>query len=340
MKRRPANLHDVAKLAGVSIATVSRTLTRPDIVKESTLRNVRGAAEKLGYVVQGAGRALSSRRTYTIGAIFPSLNEGIFANTASALQKTLGENGYMLLLACNEFSFKEELKLTRMLLERGVDGLVFVGLERDPAIFRLIDSFHIPYVFTWAFDYARRFHCVGFDNRRAGTLVTNHLVELGHREFGVITAYTRHNERQRERLAGICQVLESHGIVLPPERIVETRFSFQAGRDGVQELSRHHSLPTAIICSNDMMAVGAIAECRKMGLTVPSDISISGFENQDIASNVTPEITTVGWSGTDLGSIAAEMILSRIADKPISMQVEIPVDLIVRSTTAPPLHSR
>ena len=334
MKRRPANLHDVARLAHVSIATVSRTLSRPDLVKESTLHRVREAVDKLGYVVQGAGRALSLRHTHTIGAIFPSLNEGIFANTASALQKTLSENQYMLLLACSEFSFREELKLTRMLLERGVDGIVFVGLEHDPTIFHLIDSSHVPYVFTWAFDYARRFFCVGFNDRRAGSIMAEHVVGLGHREIGIITAYTRRNERQRERLAGMRQVLDGHGIALPPERIIEVRFSFQAGRDGARELFRRDSPPTAIICSNDVMAVGAMAECHEMGLSVPSDISISGFENQGISSNVVPQLTTVGWSGHDLGRVAAEMLLSRIAGLPTAMQVEVPVELIVRGTTA------
>ena len=336
-KKRPATLHDVARLAHVSIATVSRTLTRPDLVKDSTVRTVLEAIDKLGYFVQGAGRALSLNRTSTIGAIFPSLNEGIFANTASELQKTLGEKQYMLVLACNEFSFQEELKLTRMLLESGVDGLVFVGLEHDPGIFKLIDASHIPCVFTWAFDHAHRFYCVGFDDRRAGSIMAEYVAGLGHDRIGVITAYTRHNERQRERLAGMRHALHDHGVALLPEHVIECKFSFQAGRDGARELLRQTLRPTAIICSNDVMAIGAMAECQEMGLSIPGDISIAGFENQGISSNVIPQLTTVGWSGHDLGRIAGEMVLSRIAGSaPPAMQVEVPVELIVRGTTAPP----
>lgn len=338
MNRRLADLRDVANLAQVSVATASRALNHPHLVKDTTRLSVLEAADKLGYVVHGAGRALSSRRTRTVGAVLPSLDNAIFSHTAQSLQKTLGEYGYMLLIACNEFSLDEEIKLTKMLLERGVDGLVFTGLEHEPDLFSLVKNFQIPYVLTWAFDETDRHPCVGFNSRKSGMIIAEHLTRLGHREFGVITAFMRGNERQRDRVDGIRQYLESREIPLPQTRIVETSFSLQNGRAAAKKLMRDGDPPTAIICGNDVLAVGAIAELRDMGYAVPEDISITGCENLDISSHISPPLTTIGWCGHDLGRFAADCIVSQIQNRSWKMQIEVPLELFVRETTAPPRY--
>lgn len=336
-KRPSASLRDVARLAGCSISTSSRALTQPHLVREETVKAVQHAAKKLGYIPHAAGRALSSRRTRTVGAVLPTLDNAIFANTAYALQKRLGEHEYMLLLACSDFSLENELKVARMLLERGVDGLVLTGLEHDPALLALLEAAGVPFVFTWAFDESLRYDCVGFDNRKAGALMANHIAQLGHAKIAVISAYTRHNERQRERLNGIKAALDSRGIELPEERIIESEFSYRSGREGVRKLLVYDDTPTAIICTNDVIAIGAMAECQEMGLRIPADISISGFEDLQIASNVVPALTTVRWSQHALGTHAADLILARLAsDGGMPRQIEVPLDLIVRDTTAPP----
>lgn len=339
-KRHSAGLRDVARLAEVSISTCSRALTQPHLVRRDTVIAVQRAAKKLGYIPQAAGRALSSKRTRTVGAVLPSLDNAIFANTAYALQKTLGEQEYMLLLACHDFSLETETKVARMLLERGVDGLVLTGLEHDAALFALLESAGVPFVFTWAFDESLRYSCVGFDNRKAGALMANHIVQLGHARVAVISAYTRHNERQRERVNGIRVTLEARGIELPAERLIESEFSYRSGREGIRKLLVYGDIPTAVICTNDVIAIGAMAECQERGLRIPQDISIAGFEDLEIASNVVPGLTTVRWSQHALGRHAAEMILTLLkSENAMPRQIEVPLDLIVRDTTAPPRSS-
>ena len=334
---RPARLRDVAKLARVSVSTASRALSSPHLVSEATASKVRVVAAKLGYIAQGAGRALSSRRTKTIGVVFPDLDNAIFAITAHALQKKLAEHGYMLILACSGYSRETELSLTRMLLERGIDGIVLTGAEHHPELLPMLENAGVPAVFTWAFDPGNQVACIGFDNYKAGWLIATHMAQLGHKKIAAIAAYTTHTERYRERLRGIREALQAKGIDLPDELIVQSQLAYQTGREGVRKLFAYSDPPTALICSNDIIATGAIAECHDMGLRVPADVSISGFEDLAIASHVRPALTTVRWSQNDLGRLAGEAILAQLATPGApAAHVEIPVELIVRDTTTAP----
>lgn len=333
---RAARLADVARLARVSTATVSRTLTQPDKVKPATAARILQAVQALGYVTHGAARALASRRTHTIGAVIPTLDNAIFANTAHALQKALDDAGYTLLLACHEFDADIEARVTRALIERGVDGLVLLGATHHPAVLRMLDTQRVPYILTWALDPSGRHPCVGFDNRAAGVSITRHLLDLGHREVAMISGVIAGNERAFERLEGVRQALAQRGLSLPAERIVQKPYTLSAGREGVRELLRVRPRPTAILCGNDVLAIGALAECQAAGLAVPREISVTGFDDLEIAAVVTPPLTTVHFPTAELGSSAARNLLARLAGKPFEMRTELPVELVVRASTAPP----
>ena len=333
---RAATLADVARLARVSTATVSRALSLPHKVKPRTLLRVQQAVQTLGYVAHGAARALASRRTRTIGAVIPTLDNAIFANTTHALQKTLGEAGYTLLLATHEFDAAVEVRATRALIERGIDGLVLLGTSHDAAIFRMIEMNRIPYVLTWALDGSGVHPCVGFDNRTAAAQLAGYLLGIGHREFAMIAGNTAHNERARERVEGVHQALAAKGMRLPAHRLVEKPFTPGAGREGLREVTRAAPRPTAVICGNDILALGASAECQALGIAVPQHISITGFDDMEIASLVTPGLTTVRFPTAELGVYAAQHLLHKLAGKAVALRRELPVELIVRGTTAAP----
>jgi LacI family transcriptional regulator len=336
--RKTAKLADVARLAGVSTATVSRALTQPDKVKSATAARIRQAVQALGYVAHGAARALASRRTRTIGAVIPTLDNAIFAHTAHALQKTLDDAGYTLLLASHEFDAEVEARLTRALIERGVDGLVLLGATHQPGVLQMIDLHQIPYVLTWALDAAGRHPCIGFDNRAAGVVIARHLLDLGHRELAMISGITAGNERATERLEGVRQALAARGISLPPGRVVEKPYTLTAGREGLREILRGSPRPTAVICGNDVLAIGALAECQAQGLAVPREISVTGFDDLEMAAVVTPALTTVHFPTAELGSLAGQYLLARLAGRPVERRTELPVELVVRASTAPPLR--
>jgi len=333
---RAARLSDVARLARVSTATVSRALTCPGKVKPATAERIRQAVQALGYVAHGAARALASRRTRTIGAVIPTLDNAIFANTVHALQKALDEAGYTLLLASHEFDAGVEARVTEALVERGVDGLVLLGATHHPSVLRMLDTHQIPYVLTWALDASGRHPCVGFDNRAAAIRIARHLIELGHREFAMISGITAGNERAAERLEGVRQALSAAGAALPPARVVEKPYTLSAGREGLREVLRAAPRPTAVICGNDVLAIGALAECRAQGLAVPRDLSLTGFDDLEMSAVVTPGLTTIHFPTADLGSVAAQHLLARLGGKAYEMRTELPVELVVRASTAPP----
>jgi len=337
---KTVKLADVARLARVSPATVSRALTRPEKVKATTAARIRQAVQALGYVAHGAARALASRRTRTIGAVIPTLDNAIFANTVHALQKTLDESGYTLLLASHEFDADVEARVTRTLIERGVDGLVLLGTLHHPSVFRMIDAHQVPYVLTWALDPSGRHPCIGFDNRAAAIRITRHLLELGHRDFAMIAGIAEGNERARERVEGVRDALARSGLALGPGRLVEKPFSLAGGRDGMRELLQNAPRPTAVICGNDVLAIGALAECQALGLTVPGELSLTGFDDMEIAAAISPGLTTVHFPAAELGGYAAQHLIARLAGEPFDARVELPVDLVVRGSTAPPRQVR
>ena len=205
---RKATINDVAATTGVSIATVSRALSKPDIVAPETRLVIQKAVKKLGYVVNGRARALSSKRSWTIGAVIPSLENAIFANTTYALQKTLGDEGYMLLVACSEYDLNYEVALVRGFIERGVVGLILVGAIHHQETEELLKRFKIPYVFTWAYEETGKLPIVGFNHRDATLKVTRHLLDLGHQKFGVISTPTTGNANALSRLHGVLYALK------------------------------------------------------------------------------------------------------------------------------------
>jgi len=333
---KTAKLSDVARLSRVSTATVSRALSLPHKVKPATAARINQAVETLGYVAHGAARALASRRTRTIGAVIPTLDNAIFAKTVQALQRTLEEAGYMLLVASHEFDAAVEARVTRTLVERGVDALVLLGTTHHHGLLRMLDLHRLPYVLTWALDESGRLPCVGVDNRAAGLCIARYLLELGHRDIAMISGITEGNERARERQEGVRAALAAHGLALPPQRVVEKPYALAAGREGLRELLAGGSAPSAVICGNDVLAIGALAECHDRGIAVPGRISVAGFDDMEIAAAVTPGLTTLRFPAADLGALAARHLLARLAGRDVERRKELPVELVVRGSTAPP----
>lgn len=336
MERRPnPRLADVARAAGVSLATASRALSEPDLVRAGTRARVREAADLLGYVPHGAARALATRRSRTIGAVFPPVDNPIFAQATEALARELSAAGYTLLLASHDYSPEAELAAARALIERGVDGMVLVGLDRDPALYRMLEQASVPYEITWSIDPEGRHPCVGLGHRLASARITQHLLDLGHTQFAVIAGVTAHNDRARDRLAGVREALGARGIALPPERVVEAPFAVARGRAACARLLDAAPGFTALVCGNDPLAVGALLECAARGIAVPAALSITGFDDIDLAGELAPGLTTVRVPSAQIGRRAGTRLLARLAGEPVPRIEEVPAPLALRGTSGP-----
>lgn len=331
---------DVARLAGVSTATVSRCLNSPDQVDADTQRLVREAVSKLRYVPHGAARALRSARSHMVGAVVPSFEYALYARTTSAMQAVLDERGYSLVLAEHHYDLAAELRTTGQLIRRGVDAFVFVGVDHDPALFALLESYGRPYVLTWGVDPMRRHPSIGFDNRAATFAIAQHLIGLGHRRFGLLSATTAGNDRATERGAGLRAALAQAGLSLD-ERCAE----YGPIDLGAAAAMMHRILalpeglrPTAVVGTNDIFAVGAMVACRAEGLGIPQDISIVGCDNTDLGATQTPALTSIRTPIVEIGRAAARQVIARLQGEPWSAFETLPFELVARGSTAPPSH--
>ena len=325
-------LEEVARLAGVSTATVSRVLSKPDVVRSNTKEQVMAAVRQLDYQPDAAARALASGRTHTVGCVIPTLDHAIFARSTQAMQTTLAQAGYQLLVASHEYDPATEFEVVRALQQRGVDSLVLVGTDHAPRLWKALSVWRKPTLLTWSCD--PRLPSLGFDNAGAARMATQHLLGLGHRRIGVISGLTAHNDRARSRIDGVRQALTQLKLTLPPSLVTEQAFNLEGGRLGLRKLMSAQQPPTAIFCGNDLLAVGALLEAQRMNLKVPEQLSICGIDNLEIAEAINPGLTTVSLPTQDLGRIAAQYMLSAISGEVIAAQSLLPFELVVRGSTA------
>jgi LacI family transcriptional regulator len=324
-------IEDVARVAGVSTATVSRVLSKPEVVRASTREQVMAAVRELDYQPDASARALASGRTHTVGCVIPTLDHAIFARSTQTLQTTLAGAGYQLLVASHDYDPAIELQVVRVLQQRGVDAMVLVGSDHAPGLWKSLRTWGKPTLLTWSCD--PRLPSIGFDNEAAGRMATEHLLSLGHRRIGVISGLTSHNDRARSRIEGVRQALKQAGLKLAPSLLTEQPFNPNGGRVGLHALMQARQPPTAIFCGNDLLAIGALLEAQRMGLKVPRQLSICGVDNHELSEAINPGLTTISLPTQDLGRITADSVLAALAGKAIAAQSLLPFELVVRGST-------
>ncbi|MEO3475727.1 substrate-binding domain-containing protein [Roseomonas sp. CAU 1739] len=331
------SIRHVAAAAGVSVATVSRALNMPDRVSPELRGRVDAAARELGYLANGAARALASRRTGAMGAVVPTLDNAIFATCMDAFQRRLdAAHGMSLLVASAGYDPALETRGLRSLLQRGVDGILLVGAAHEPETWSLLPA-EMPTVITWthhAEGCARP--CIGFDNAAAAARMTRHLLELGHRRIAMIAGVARGNDRAAARIAGVRAALAEAGLGLEPPLLAERAYSVADGHAAMTALLALDPRPTAVICGNDHLAFGAVAAARARGLSVPADISVTGFDDLEFPAHGDPPLTTVHVPAAEMGRRAADHLAALAAGEVPPLPPELEAPIMLRGTTAPP----
>lgn len=338
-----AKLADVAHLAKVSLATASRSLNQPDMVRPEIRERVLVAVQMLGYRPDRMAKALSSGRSHTVGAVVPTLGNAIFADGVEALQERLGERGYTLLLAHSQYQPDREFLQVRAMIEHGVDGLILVGDAFAAETMLMIRSHNVAAVTTYVCTSRNGLPAIGIDNRRASYEATRYLLGLGHQEFAVIANTGLPNDRSQARMEGVLQAIAEEGIRLASSRIVEaSQPTIANGREAFDRLRKAHPNVTAYLCTTDAMAVGAVAEARRAGLRVPQDISVVGFDDVEIAAEIDPPLTTIRVPTVEIGTLAADHLIGLIEGITPPMSTMLDASLVIRGSTAaaPSLKAR
>ena len=334
--RRPSpTVADVAHAAGVSTATVSRALNLPDQVRPALRAKVEKAIERLGYVPHAGARALSLNRSGTFGAVIPTIDNAIFAHGVQAFQRRISAQGLQLLLAFTDYRAEEELAQTLNLVHRGVDAIALVGTSQRRDLLERLARRGLPWAHIGSFPAPPGGACFGFRNRRAIGTAVRHLLELGHRKIAMLAGVGRGNDRARDRILGVRQVLRQAGLDLPASRLAESIYAIEPARAATAQLLAARPAPTAILCGNDVLAWAVMLEAASRGLSIPRDLSVIGFDDLPLSRHWQPALTTVQVPIDRMWELAADHLIERVKDPSLApASVEIPIQLVVRGSTA------
>lgn len=331
-----ASLRDVAKRAGVSVATASRVASGSAAVRPETRDRVERAMRDLLYVPPGRVEPSGA-----IGLLVPEFGNPVFAALAEAMEMHAAEAGLATILCNTHGSAQRELDYVRMLLERQVDGMAFIAGEvtddrGEHAHYRQLLARGARMVFVNGFSEELEVTYIGVDERAAGRIATEHLIKLGHERIGFV-AGSPHAFPTREKSIGQQDALRAAG--LPAAAVAHSEFGVQGGRAALRQLVGHHDgdRPTGVICSSDLMAIGAMQEAAALGLRVPEDISIVGFDGIDAATWTQPPLTTIEQPLDEIARTAVAALRAQV-DRPHERQPSYVFRPKLREggTTAPP----
>lgn len=337
MKPKTIGIRDVAQRAAVSIATVSRALNNPGSVRAELRARIDAAASELGYIPDAAARALSSRRTRTIGAVIPTVDNAMFARGVEALQRYLSLKDYLLLLATSGYEPEVEHRQAQNMISRGVDGLILRGDVHTEGLRRLLATQRIPFVNVGVYHPDRPSACVGANNELAAYRACRHLIGLGHRRIGMVAALARHNDRASARVQGVQRALAEAGLALEPRWMVEVPYHLDDARQAARTLlpPTPADRPTALICGNDVIAYGVLLEAERRGLHVPQDLSVMGFDDLEWSRHLRPSLTTMHLPTDEVWTRAGEYLVNTLAGQPATLHHEVEASLVVRESTGP-----
>ena len=323
-------LADVAQRAGVSTATVSRCLNAPDLVVPETRARVLAAVDALGYAPNHSARALAARRTNTVGAVIPTMENAIFARGLQAFQEALGQQRSTLLVASSAYRATLEAEQIRTLVARGADALLLIGYHRAPELYAFLARRAVPALVAWSYDATNPQPAIGFDNRRAMAQLVDAVLDRGHRRLGMISAPTADNDRARERVAGVRHAMAAAGLAAERLTLIETPYGIETGGAALHEILAQAPDTTAVVCGNDVLAVGALRAAKALGRRVPEDLSITGFDDIELAELTEPALATVHVPHREMGRRAAAMLLGGVAGAAPLTSVELPTRLCLR----------
>ncbi|MCY1203985.1 substrate-binding domain-containing protein [Achromobacter veterisilvae] len=322
---------EVARKAGVSPATVSRAFNQPDIVHPDTLAHIRNVAKRAGFRPNRVGRSLRSGSTRTIGLILPTLSNPVFAECFEGAERRARESGYSVMLTATGYDPAVESAAVQGLMDHQVDGLILTVADvAKSATLDDLDSAGIPYVLVYNESAAHPYASV--DNRAAASDMVAHLAALGHRRIALVTGPLTASDRARRRLAGARACAKKLGL----DAVQHISMSSHTGSDAdaLKAALRGKQAPTALFCSNDLLATAVIADLVALGLSVPADISVCGFDGMRFGALLTPPLTTVAQPSDGIGVAACSNLLAQIHGHPPQSD-RLPHCIVVGGTAAP-----
>lgn len=341
----PVTVKDIAKKAGVSHSTVSRALHSNPLISDETTERIRQIAVQMGYLPSAAARALKTNRSRVLGVVLSSLDDPFFSEILHGIEEPVQGSGYSLFIASADRDPARERKIVQDMVEHRVDGVIICSTSFSSEQSAQLLQYGAPLVVVnnqAAEDFRYSIYHDDVDGSRQ---ITRHLVELGHKRIGYI-GNSASGRTTLDRLTGFRHEMESTGLVIPPEYLYEAAGGDPGnGISAAQYILGLPNRPTALVCYNDMLAIGVLKSLRQAGISVPEDISITGFDNIIFSAYTNPPLTTLDQPKRFIGAEAARLLLELLNSSPtheFSNQKNVRIlkgQLLIRESTAPPAIS-
>ncbi len=335
-------IKDVAKQAGVSYATVSRALNNKSVVKSETRKNILNIARELNYRPNAIARGLVKKRTYSIGLIIPDITNPFFPEVASGVEDRANESGYSVFLCNTNWERNREIRYIYLLFEKRVDGIIIAPVSNSKKVdcFKGVLNKDIPVVYLSNTPQDGEYNSVIIDNVRGAFLATKHLIESGYKEIGFIGAPDESLSID-ERLEGYKLAFKEYGMEINNKYIKFGDFKQETGYKIIKRMITEGNYPNAILAENDLLALGVMQGVKDMGLIIPEDVAVVGFDDIRLASFPEIQLTTVYQPKYKIGKIAIEILLEEIEKKDeakvnintINKRIVLEPDLIIRKSS-------
>ena len=303
------SIQDVAKQARVSVATVSRVFNLPDKVTPGTRERVEKVAKKLGYVANASARTLRTQRSRVLGVVLPTLLNPVFAECLSGIASAATRAGYAILPITTDYELALEDRAVNLLLAGNVDGMILV--VSNPATSKALERLQaLSIAYALAYNRHPGHPCVSVDSEAAVSAVVRRLTKLGHTRITLVTGLLAASDRAQQRLRGYQQGMA--GLKVKKTQVLEVPFVASAV-DEIRTMLTQGQRPTALVCSNDLLAIRCIRAASLAGLKVPDDISVVGFDGIALGEDLTPMLSSVTQPNAGMGRAAVELLLQAIS---------------------------
>jgi len=332
---RPASIKDIARIAKVSHSTVSRALRESPLVNAKTAERIRRIAAQSGFRASAVARSLATRRTNTIGVVVTSIADPFVAEVVNGIEDKAMAHGYSVFLANCHADPDRELKVVQSFEDRRVDGIVVTASRVGALYAPVLERMRMPIVLLNNQHPSQFAHSVMIENFEASRRAVRHLIELGHRRIAYIGDRFGYGS-DSERFSGYRSALDESDIPFQPDLVVHGDGKAEGGSAAMEQLLQQSPPPTAVFCYNDMTAMGALKTMRAHGFRTPEDISLVGFDDLPLALYMDPPLTTVRQPKHEMGRLAMEVLLKRIAGSEAEQNIKVSGELILRESTAPP----
>lgn len=333
-----AKMSDVAKKAGVSVATVSRALCKPETVKPETRKKVQVAIQELNYKPNMLARQFRTNETKTIMVVVPDIANPFFSRVLRGIESVAHKKGYQVLLGDTSNNIDQEQRYLEILKQRLADGMILLTARMDKDSLLEISQDY-PVVLACEYIEGSDIPIVSIDNISSARKVTEHLIKLGHTRIAHITGPTN-VILSRDRFKGYKQALETNDLSYEDVLVQEGDFTYESGFNQMSKLLALNNRPSAVFAANDEMAIGAIKAVKLQGLKVPEDIAIVGFDNIKVSSIFEPALTTISQPKFEMGNVAMELLLKILDGQEVKRKQFVLADeLIIRESCGGKVNS-